>query len=269
MAEDREIKNMDVAAVVSTEPAVGASVADIAGVVPGVVVAVDSPDVAQETASQPSEIESERNTPLHLNGGLKGVIESMLFVTPEPLSAKQLSESLGVEIDRIEAAVDALEADLNAGHALQLMRVAGGYQLCTRPEYAQYCSLILQPVKRKLSQAALETLAIISYRQPCTIPEIEAVRGVSVDGVMKTLLERGLVKEAGRKQAPGRPMLFTTTQQFLEHFGLNDLSELPDIDSLAIERVKALEAQKALLSEEDLGQAPTRKLNEEAAEGDS
>jgi segregation and condensation protein B len=113
--------------------------------------------------------------------------------------------------------------------------------------------MILQPAKKKLSKAALETLAVVAYRQPCTIPEIEAVRGVSVAGVMKTITERGLVKEAGHKQTPGRPMLYATTQEFLEHFGLNNISELPDIDMLAVEEVKALEAQRELFNAESNG----------------
>ncbi len=172
----------------------------------------------------------------------------MLFVSNEPLSAKHLSDVLELEPADIAEALESLETDLDT-RGLQLMKVAGGYQLCTKPEYADYCALILQPAKRKLSKAALETLAVVAYRQPCTMPEVEAVRGVAVDGVMKTLTERGLVKEAGRKQSPGRPILYSTTPEFLEYFGLNDISELPDIDMLAVEEVKALEAQKELFSQ--------------------
>ena len=134
------------------------------------------------------------------------------------MSAKQLAETLEIEEAAVEDAVDVLEAALDEDSGLQLMRVAGGYQICTRPEYADYCAMILQPAKKRLSKAALETLAVVAYRQPCTMPEVEAVRGVSVDGVMKTLIERGLVKEAGRKQTPGRPNLYATTAEFLEYF---------------------------------------------------
>lgn len=180
---------------------------------------------------------------------LQKAVECMLFVSAEPLSLSQLAEVLGVDQEKVEDLLLALEQRLESGSGLQLMRVAGGYQLCTRPEYAEYCSAILQPARKKLSKAALETLAIIAYRQPCTQPEIEAVRGVSVDGVIKTLLERGLIKEAGRKQAPGRPILYATTREFLEYFGLNDISELPDIDEFANGELQALEAKREALRE--------------------
>jgi segregation and condensation protein B len=199
--------------------------------------------------------EPQEGVPPHRNGKLKSVIECMLFVANEPLGCKQLADTLDLEQSRVEDAIKALEIDLDS-RGLQVMRVAGGYQLCTKPEFADYCALILQPAKRKLSKAALETLAVIAYRQPCTMPEVEAVRGVAVDGVMKTLSERGLVKEAGRKQTPGRPILYATTPEFLEYFGLNDISELPDIDMLAVEEVKALEAQRDLFARESHSDVP-------------
>ncbi len=220
----------------SAEPAIGASVATLAETVSGYAVVQD--------------FSEEAATPAHRNGKLKHVLECMLFVASEPMSSKQIADTLEMEQSYVEDALASLEQDLRDGHGLQLVRVAGAYQLCTKPEYADYCAMILQPAKRKLSKAALETLAVIAYRQPCTMPEIEAVRGVSVDGVIKTLTERGLVKEAGRKQAPGRPILYATTEEFLEYFGLNDISELPDIDMLAVEEVKALEAQKESLATE-------------------
>jgi segregation and condensation protein B len=235
----------EVVQVVAAEPVLEASVAELAEATPGYVVAAAEPRYLH-TVDEPDERE---DTP-HKNGMLKTVLECMLFVSPEPLAAKQLAESLDVEEERVEEAMRALEQDLDGGHGLQLMRVAGGFQLCTRPEYSDYCAMILRQSTRKLSNAALETLAIVAYRQPCTMPEIEAVRGVSVDGVMKTLTDRALIKEAGRKQAPGRPILYKTTDEFLEYFGLNDISELPDIDMLAVEEVKALEAQREMLVNE-------------------
>ncbi len=179
-------------------------------------------------------------------GKLVEVVECLLFVVSEPLSSMQIAEVLHIECDQVIEALDELDQRLLGTGGLQLMRVAGGFQLCTKSEYAEYCSIILQPAQRKLSKAGLETLAIIAYRQPCTVPEIESVRGVSVGGVVKTLLERGLVREAGKKHAPGRPTLYATTEEFLQYFGLNELGELPDIDELAIEEVKALEAQREL-----------------------
>lgn len=211
---------------------------------------IDSAAALIDGDSQPDEsVDEIDEIPLHKNGKLKSVIECLLFVASEPLGVKQLAAALEMEESRVEEAVRSLESDFDT-RGLQLMKVAGGYQLCTKPEYADYCALILQPAKRKLSKAALETLAVVAYRQPATMPEVEAVRGVAVGGVMKTLMERGLVKEAGRKQTPGRPILYATTPEFLEYFGLNDISELPDIDMLAVEEVKALEAQRELFSQE-------------------
>jgi len=214
---------MEVSEVVSAEPIAEASMESVAQAVPGFAVAMET------FPEQP---------PPHRNGKLKHVIECILFVSNEPVNAAQVAETLEIEQCRVEDALASLEEDLNRGHGVQLVRVAGGYQICTRPEFADYCAMILQPAKRKLSKAALETLAVIAYRQPCTMPEIEAVRGVCVDGVIKTLADRGLVREAGRKQAPGRPILYATTEEFLEYFGLNDIAELPDIDMLAVEEVK-------------------------------
>ena len=216
-----------------------APISEIAEAVPGFVVASGTP--------QTTSTEAPQEPPPHKNGKLKTVVECMFFVSTEPLSSAQLAESLEMEEPAVEEAILSLEQDLDSGHGLQLMRVAGGFQLCTRPEYADYCAMILQASKRKLSRAALETLAVVAYRQPCTLAEIEAVRGVCVDGVVKNLVERGLVKEAGRKQCPGRPILYATTPEFLQHFGLNDISELPDIDMLAVEEVRALEAQRDVL----------------------
>ena len=231
-AEDREVID-----VVSAQPMAEAPISEITEAVPGFVVA--STTVVDSSAPE--------EPPPHKNGKLKTALECMLFVSTEPLSSKQLAESLEMEEAAVEEAILSLEEDLENGHGLQLMKVAGGFQLCTRPEYADYCAMVLQASKRKLSKAALETLAVVAYRQPCTLAEIEAVRGVCVDGVIKTLVERALVKEAGRRQAPGHPILYATTPEFLQHFGLNDISELPDIDMLAVEEVRALEARRETL----------------------
>ena len=118
------------------------------------------------------------------------------------------------------------------GSGLQLLHIAGGWQLATRSEYAVFVGKMLARSASKLSRAALETLSIVAYRQPVTAPEIEAIRGVSAAGVMKTLLERGLITEAGKKNAPGRPNLYTTTQDFLHYFGMNSLADLPPIEQL-------------------------------------
>ena len=179
------------------------------------------------------------------NGKLQSAIECMLFVSAEPLSAAQMAAALEVDEPIIEQAVHELILDRGQS-GLQIVRVAGGYQMCTRPEFAEVCQRILAPQNQRLSRAALETLAVIAYRQPVTQPEIEAIRGVNSDAVMKTLLDRGLIKEVGRKQTVGRPILYATTPRFLEHLGLDDLADLPDIDTLAVEKVQELEAQREL-----------------------
>lgn len=244
--------DMEGAEVVAFRPISEATIQAMAEAVPGVAI-VQDPFQGERDAMHPLEEE----VPAHKNGKLRHVVECILFVSSEPMTSKEIADTLEIEQERVEDALAALEEDLNCGHGVQLVRVAGAYQICTRPEFGDYCAMILAPAKRKLSKAALETLAVVAYRQPCTIPEVEAVRGVSVGGVMKTLSDRGLVKEAGRKQAAGRPVLYATTPEFLEYFGLNDVSELPDIDMLAVEAVKALEAQKELFeaeapSDEDL-----------------
>ena len=253
--EPREdtISSQDVVEVIAAEPMAEAAVADVAEAVPGVAVVREGPTP-----------NTQHPTP-HTNGQLCDCLECMLFVSTEPLSANQIAEALQIGQDSVEEAMSALEARLDGVSGLQLMRVAGGYQLCTRPEFADYCAIILQPARKRLSKAALETLAIVAYRQPCTQPEVEAVRGVSVDGVIKTLQDRGLVKEAGRKQTPGRPILYATTPEFLEYFGLNDISELPDIDLLAVEEIKALEAQRELFTREGVrGKSEERSGEDEA-----
>lgn len=206
--------------------------------------------VSEAIIAQVDEADIEDLPAPHKNGQLKNVLECMLFVSDGPLTSKDLAATLEIDEQSVTDALNELEEQLDATGGIKLMRIAGGYQLCTKPQYADYCTMLLQPAKKRLSKAALETLAVVAYRQPCTMPEVEAVRGVAVDGVMRTLTERGLVKEAGRKQTPGRPILYATTPEFLEYFGLNDLSELPDIDMLAVEEVKALEAQRDLFSGE-------------------
>lgn len=185
------------------------------------------------------------------NGRLKSAVECMLFVSTEPLSSAQMAAALEVEEPAVDEAVYDLILDHGRG-GLQIIRIAGGYQMCTRPEYSDVCQRILVTQNQKLSRAALETLAVVAYRQPVTQPEVEAIRGVSVNGVMKTLLDRGLIKEIGRKQTAGRPILYATTSKFLEHMGLDELADLPEIDTLAIEKVKELEAQQNLFEDREI-----------------
>lgn len=163
--------------------------------------------------------------------GRAAEVEALLFVASEPLTPLEMARALQCGVDEVLAALDALRDRLDATKSsLQVMAIAGGYQLCTRPAYAEVIGRMLARETGKLSRAALETLAVIAYRQPVTQPEIEAVRGVACSSVLRTLLERNLICEAGRKPAPGRPILYTTTPSFLHYFGLRDLSELPTIE---------------------------------------
>ncbi|MCG0239038.1 MAG: SMC-Scp complex subunit ScpB [Firmicutes bacterium] len=164
----------------------------------------------------------------------KAVVEALLLASPEPLTAARIAEVLGVEEREARILIDDLRRDYQApGRGLAIREVAGGYQLVTRPELADYVERLLAPKGRGLSPAALETLAIIAYRQPITRAEIEAVRGVSVERILDNLLERRLIREVGRRDGPGRPILYGTTQEFLTYFGLKDLSELPPVEPRA------------------------------------
>jgi len=161
---------------------------------------------------------------------LHPLLECLLFVAPEPVTPRRLSEVLNVDEEAATRALEDFRLHYTNGGGLHVIRVAGGYQLRTRPEFAAVISAFLRPAAQRLSRQALETLAIIAYEQPITVPEIDALRGVNSDGVVKTLSERDLIREAGRKDAPGRPILYRTTEYFLKHFGLADLTELPKLE---------------------------------------
>lgn len=160
---------------------------------------------------------------------LKPLLEALLFVTEEPLPAAKLAGITGAALKDIRSCLAELQQEyLASDRGLQVMEVARGFQLATKPEVAPIVEKLFKEENRyTLSQAALETLAIIAYRQPVTRVDMEAIRGVKVDGVLDTLLKRRFIRVAGRKDATGRPMLYGTTREFLQYFGLKDLSELP------------------------------------------
>jgi segregation and condensation protein B len=164
----------------------------------------------------------------------RGVVEALLFVAEEPLPLVRLQEALADEDPgQTEATLRELSRRLEEeGRGLMVQEVAGGFRLTTRPEAYPWIQRLQQVKPTKLSRAALETLAIIAYKQPITRAEIEAIRGVTVDGVMRTLLERGLVRMLGRKAEAGRPMLYGTSSGFLEHFGFKDLGDLPSLKEI-------------------------------------
>ena len=154
-------------------------------------------------------------------------LEGLLFVAAEPVAPVQLATALDLTVTVVEKGLDALEQELRT-RGLRLQRNAGRVQLTTAPELADSVEQFLGlEATSRLSRAALEALAIVAYQQPVTRPGVDAVRGVNSDGVIKSLLSKGLLQESGRAEGPGRPILYGTTPQFLQHFGLNSLSELP------------------------------------------
>ena len=171
---------------------------------------------------------------------LKFIIESLLFVSEEPLSVQQLKNILETEeTDAIRAGLEALTDEYDCrGGGFELRQVAGGFQFRTRSEYSDWVKKLLKPSPAKLSRAALETLAIIAYKQPIIRGDVEHIRGVDCGGVLRMLLEKKLIRVLGRKDIPGRPMIYGTTRQFLEVFNLKDLRDLPspkEIESLGTE----------------------------------
>mgnify|MGYP000110719570 FL=1 len=163
---------------------------------------------------------------------LKGILEALLFVTAEPIPVTRFLALLGaVTKQEVDQALASLSHDYEQeGRGLQLAEVAGGYRIVTKAEFAPWLKR-LEKVKApsKLSRSALESLAIIAYKQPIVRGEVEQIRGVETSGVIRTLLERKLVRIVGRKEEPGRPIMYGTTKVFLEHFGLRDLSQLPPL----------------------------------------
>lgn len=166
---------------------------------------------------------------------LKAIVEALIFASPDPLTPRVLYTLLESEpredIDAALAAVKAEWAERRGG--LTLVEVAGGYQIVTRPELSDWVRRLFHEHRTmKLSVQALETLAVIAYKQPITAPEIAEIRGVNATGVLGTLLERRLIKIVGRKPVVGRPFMYATTREFLDRFGLRDLSDLPKIEDL-------------------------------------
>ena len=170
-----------------------------------------------------------------MDNSLKAVVEALIFASPEPLTPKMLFKLLSDEPkEDVQAAVASLKEEYESRPGLQFVEVAGGYQIVTRPELHEWVRrLFHERSTQKLTVQGLETLAVIAYKQPITALEIGEIRGVNTSGVLSTLLERGLIKIAGRKNVVGRPFLYATTKEFLIRFGLNDLDDLPKIEDMA------------------------------------
>lgn len=191
----------------------------------------------QDTVSDPSTNGHQPSAPptvaeVIAERELKAILEAMLFVSPEPLSLTRFMAALGdVTKAEIERVLRSLGEELEQeGRGVRLVEIAGGFRLVTKPEYSPWIKRLDKAKSTaKLSRSALESLAIIAYKQPIVRSEIEEIRGVETSGVVRTLLERKLVRIVGRKEVPGRPIMYGTTKFFLEHFGLNDLSQLPPL----------------------------------------
>jgi len=160
---------------------------------------------------------------------IKNIIESLLFVAEEPLTIDRLKKIIaGAQSPELRGALDELAADYETRQGgFYLNHVAGGYQIRTRPEYKEWIKRMLQPKPLRLSKAALETLAIIAYKQPVIRSDVEHIRGVDCGGVLRVLLERKFIRVLGRKEIPGRPLIYATTKRFLEVFDLKNLKDLP------------------------------------------
>jgi len=180
---------------------------------------------------------------------LARAIEALLFAAHKPLSTKEITEALrnagaedefapnefaDIKLAEVAAAIEQLKVEyIQNEHGFQLVEKAEGFQLTSHPKYARWVRGLFPAAKpARLTSPALETLAIIAYRQPITRADVEAVRGVTIDSVLQTLMERGLVKISGRAEIPGRPLLYETTEFFLDHFGLCNLDELPNVEEL-------------------------------------
>jgi segregation and condensation protein B len=205
---------------------------------------------------------------------LKALIEAIIYVSPEPVPLDAIAKALeGETRDRIKAKLEELIQDYaRSDHGLQIGQIAGGYRFSSKPEHHEVLRDFVKSLKPlvRLSKPALETLAVIAYRQPVTLPEIEEIRGVDCGGVIHTLLEKKLVVTTGRKNVVGRPILYRTSKDFLVHFGLKDINELPSLKEFEELARQALGSDLLLIPESDSpeAQAPAVRGQESVTESD-
>jgi len=224
--------------------------------------------IEDSVVSGPAAAASVSDPALSDMRALKGILEALLFVTAEPIPVTRFMALLGaVTKQEVDRALAGLREDYEQeGRGLQLAEVAGGYRIVTKAEFAPWLKR-LEKVKApsKLSRSALESLAIIAYKQPIVRGEVEQIRGVETSGVIRTLLERKLVRIVGRKEEPGRPIMYGTTKLFLEHFGLRDLSQLPPLREFK-ELGESEQAMLPIDETESVGQEASSPPTEIAAE---
>ena len=196
----------------------------------------DNQPTMDRSAEHDQPIERSSDQPLTPSDHLKPIVEALIFASPEPVTKKMLYKLLDSEPrEDVDVALQAVKTDYERRGGLQLVEIAGGYQIVTRAEFHDWVrKLFHERTTSKLSVQALETLAVIAYKQPVTAAEIAEIRGVtSSGGVLSTLVDRRLIKTVGRKQVVGRPFMYATTREFLDRFGLNDLSDLPKVEEMS------------------------------------
>jgi len=192
-------------------------------------VALEDVEIEATESSEDVDIESTREIGA---AELKSIAEALIFVADEPISAKTIADVVKTDRDAVESVIAELVEEYDGRNgALQLRELAGGWQIATRPEHHEQIRAYLRSrPSAKLSLASLETLAVIAYKQPVTVPEILEIRGVQSPSAIKTLLDKRLIIAKGRKETVGRPMMYGTSKEFLIQFGLKDLSELPSME---------------------------------------
>lgn len=220
----------------SSEPAVQEAAAEITDTAGSGDAAVEAAPEADAPADEeaPADVTTPE-APRLAPDELRAIVEALIFASPEPLTIKTLVKLLADEPrEDVHAAVNSLVERYQSGGGLHLVEVAGGYQITTRPELHEWVRrLFHERTTQKLSVQALETLAVIAYKQPITAAEIGEIRGVNTSGVLSTLMERHLIKIVGRKNVVGRPFMYGTTKEFLIRFGLRDLNDLPKVEDMA------------------------------------
>lgn len=204
-----------------------------------------------------------------INDRDKALVDALIFASPRPIGIDMIQETSGLGKKEILEAIQILSAEYDErSRGFSLEEVAGGYQLRTRPEFAeQVGKLFLARAKRRFSRSSLEALSIIAYRQPVLRSEVEKIRGVDSGGVIKTLLTQGMVRVLGRKNAPGRPILYGTSAEFLEYFGLRDIESLPTLQEVAeLESIDEISGEVAPARDDDIDQdGPWQPSGEEEA----
>jgi segregation and condensation protein B len=203
---------------------------------------------------------------------IKSIIESLLFVAEAPLTINRLKTVLDIsDASTIREAINRLTEDYETRKGgFHLRRVADGYQICTRPEYGEWIKRLIQPNPPRLSKAALETLAIVAYKQPIIRNDIEHIRGVDCGGILRQLLERKIIRILGRKEIPGRPLIYATTKDFLEIFDLKDLKDLPslkEIDAFGNALAEAVEPENPTEAATDATLPPREENSEPISDG--